>query len=110
MLRVLDLPAAIAARGFPPGMTAELHLDVADDLLEENRGRWRVRIADGRAAAERGGRGDLRIDVRGLAALYTSYAGAGDLAASGLAEGTPGALAAAAAAFAGPLPWLADFF
>jgi predicted acetyltransferase len=110
MLRILDVPAAIAARGFPPGVTAELHLDVADDLFEENRGRWLVRVADGRAAAERGGRGDVRIDVRGLAALYTSYAGAGDLATSGLAAGTPQALASAAAAFAGPLPWLADFF
>jgi predicted acetyltransferase len=110
MLRVLDVPAALAARGWPAGLATELHLDVADDVIDENRGRWLVRIADGRATAERGGRGDLRLDVRGLAALYTSYASAGELAASGLAEGTPAAFAAAGAAFAGPTPWLADFF
>jgi predicted acetyltransferase len=83
---------------------------VRDDLFAENEGRWILRVADGAASCERGGRGDLRIDVRGLASLYSAWAGPGDLAASGLAQGPPAAMAAAAAAFAGPVPWMADHF
>lgn len=110
MLRVLDLGRAVAERGFAPGTAAELHLDVADDLIEENRGRFVVRVGDGRGTAERGGRGDVRIDVRGLASLYTGSAGPAELSASGQVEGAPAAVAAAAAAFAGPFPWLAEHF
>jgi predicted acetyltransferase len=110
MLRILDVPAAMTARGWSSGVSAEVHLDVADDLFEDNAGRWVLRVEAGGATCERGGRGDLRIDVRGLAALYSSWAGPGDLVASGLAEGPESAIAAAACAFAGPVPWMADHF
>jgi predicted acetyltransferase len=110
MLRILDVPAAMAARGWAPGVAAEVHLDVSDDLFPENAGRWVLCVADGAATCERRGRGDLRIDVRGLASLYSAWAGPGDLATSGLADGPPAAMAAAAAAFAGPVPWMADHF
>jgi len=110
MLRILDLERALAGRGYAPEVRAELHLDVADDLFAENRGRFVVRIANGRGVVERGGRGEVAIDVRGLAPVFTGLAGPGDLAASGLASGPPAALAAVCAGFAGPCPWLAEHF
>lgn len=110
MLRLLDVAAAFTARGFPVGLTAELHFDVTDDLFPENAGRWTVRIQGGRADVTRGGRGTLRCDVRGLAALYTGHLAPADAVACGALDGPAGEVAAAAAALAGPLPWMADHF
>lgn len=110
MLRVLDVPEALAARGYPKSLSAEVHFEVADELLPRNAGRWVLRVADGRGVAERGGRGSVLLDVRGLAALYTGFHGAAGLVAGGLASGADDDLAAAAAVFAGPAPWMADHF
>ena len=33
LIRIVDAPAALAARGYPPGIEAELHLAVRDELL-----------------------------------------------------------------------------
>lgn len=111
MLRVLDVPAAFSRRGFPPGVRGEMHLDVtADEVLPENAGRWLVRVEDGRAEVARGGRGELRCDVRGLAAMYTGFHSPSDLAAAGFAEADDASLAAASALLAGPQPWMSDHF
>lgn len=111
MLRLVDVAAALTQRGYAPGTTGEVHLDVAaDDVVPENAGRWTLRVADGRAEVERGGRGTLRTDVRGLAALYTAFQSPAELRASGLVDADDAALAAASAVFAGPQPWMADHF
>jgi predicted acetyltransferase len=111
MVRVLDLAAAMTARGWAPGVAGEVHLDVtADEVLPENAGRWIVRVADGRAEVERGGRGTLRLDVRGLAAMYTGFHSPADLRAAGFADADDASLASATALFAGPHPWMADHF
>ncbi len=111
MLRILDVPGALSGRGYAPGVTAEVHLDVAtDDLLPQNAGRWTLRIAGGRGELVRGGEGRLRTDIRGLAALYTGFQSPAELRASGFADGDDATLAAASAAFAGPHPWMADHF
>jgi len=110
MLRLCDVERALAERGWPVGVDAELHLDVADDLIPENAGRWTVRVAGGRAEVARGGRGTLRCDVRGLASLYTGFLSPHDAVVSGALEGPADAGAAATAAFAGPFPWMADGF
>jgi predicted acetyltransferase len=59
---------------------------------------------------ERGGRGELALDVRGLAPLYSSYLAPAQLRTIDFLAGPPAALAAAARIFAGPEPWMADFF
>jgi predicted acetyltransferase len=110
MLRITDVAAALTARGYAPGVEAEVHLDVADEHVPENAGRWLVRIADGRAEVSRGGRGAVRCDVRGLAPLYTGFQSAAELRASGLVDATDADLAAASAAFACGHPWMADHF
>jgi predicted acetyltransferase len=111
MLRVLDVAAALSARGYAPGVSAEVHLDVTgDDVLPENAGRWLVRVERGRADVSRGGRGTVRCDVRGLAAMYSGFQSPLELRASGFADGDDAALASASAVFAGPSPWMADHF
>lgn len=76
MLRLLDLPAAIAARGFPAGISAEVPLHVNDDENADATGSWLLRVAAGarvleRAAVERGaverravGRGATQLGAR----------------------------------------------
>lgn len=110
MLRLVDVRAALRARGYSPLIRTELHLDVEDDVFPRNSGRFVVEIADGCGFTRDGGRGEMKIDVRGLASLYTGYSTAQELAQAGMLSGSPEALAAATAVFAGPTPWLADMF
>jgi predicted acetyltransferase len=70
-LRILDLPAALAARGY--GGTGSLVLDVRDDVVESNAGRWRLEAGDGGAEvrpADAGETADLELDIADLAAVY----------------------------------------
>jgi predicted acetyltransferase len=109
MLRVLDVPRAFAGRGWPRAR-GELHLEVRDETLPENAGRWTVEVCDGDAEVLRGGRGELRVDARALAPLYTGYQDAATLRRIGWIEGPDEAIEVAAALFAGPPPWMPDFF
>jgi predicted acetyltransferase len=110
MLRILDLPAALAARGYPPEVTAELHLDVADTLLPANAGRFVLRVADGVGQAEPGGQGRLRLHIRDLTALYSGYFTPQELLWASEVEADSASLVAAGQIFAGPRPWLPDMF
>lgn len=110
LLRIVDLPAALTARGYPAGVDAELHLEVTDEVLPENAGRWVLAVGPDGAEVAAGGRGELRADARALAPLYAGYLTPDLLAASGRLEGTPGALAAATRLFAGPPPWMPDMY
>jgi len=84
MLRVVDVPAALMARGWPRGISAELHLDVEDDLITANNGRYILELNDGSAQVSTGGRGDLKIDICGLAGLYSGHQSPIDLEMLGL--------------------------
>jgi predicted acetyltransferase len=111
MIRILDVRAALEARGYPPGLGAEVELELSDDLLPGNAGRWRLEIAGGRAQVRDGGAGrPVRADIRALASLYSGYATAAQLAAVGLLSGHPDDLARLSAIFAGPPPWMAEMF
>ncbi|MCI0572821.1 MAG: GNAT family N-acetyltransferase [Myxococcaceae bacterium] len=110
MLRVLDVEAALTARGYPRGMTASLHLEVEDALLPENAGRWVLEVSGGEARVRRGGEGALRCDARALACLYSGHRTASALAAVGVLQGTPDALVSAEALFAGPAPHMPDMY
>jgi predicted acetyltransferase len=111
MLRVLDVERALGARGYPDGLAREIAFEVSDDLLEKNRGRFTLAVDGGRGQVQRGGGGAaVRLDVCGLAALFSGYLPAQELARAGMAEGPDEALAAATAAFAGPGPWLPEIF
>lgn len=115
LLRILRPDIAIARRGYRPGLDTEFAIDLSDDTIPGNSGRYRVRIRDGRAEVGRGSSGSpgpsLRCGVRGLAALYSGYLAPEALALCGLIDGDAEALARAGAAFAaGSPPWMTDFF
>jgi len=106
MLRVVDAPAAVAGRGFPPaaGLTVRLHVD--DAQLPANDGDWTLEVSGGKGALTRSGGPvppgqPVRLGARGFAALYGGVPMA-TLRRAGLAAGgAPGADEALDAAFAG---------
>ncbi len=109
MLRVLDVERALAMRVYP-GITAEVHLAVHDKDFPANGGRRIFTVEGGHGSAKTGGRGDVTLDVRGLAALYSGFATPHTLRAAGLLDGPDRDLANLAAIFAGPEPWCADHY
>jgi GNAT superfamily N-acetyltransferase len=124
MLRLLDAPAAIAARGFPAAVDLAVPLVIADDLCPANTGRWEltVRAGAGSLSVYGTGRGassghaapheagaPLILGARGLAALYAGVPVA-TLRRAGLAEGgSADGDAALDAAFAAT-PYMLDNF
>ena len=111
MLRIVDVGAALSRRGYPAGLKAELHLDVQDDLIVANNGRYVLEVDDGKANVCTGGNGDLKIDIRGLAALYSGFMSASQLRVCGLVEASnAAAIHHADAAFGGVAPSLCDGF
>lgn len=110
MLRLIDARAALEARGYPQALAAELHLELHDDVLPWNAGRFTLTITDGRAEARAGGAGRVRLDVRGLAALYSGYLTPLELLGTGYIAGPDDDLATLGLAFAGPAPWMPDHF
>jgi predicted acetyltransferase len=101
-VRLVDLPAALSQRAY--AASTDLVLEVTDSVIPANAGRWRLRTSGPRAAdparCERTtDPADLRLTVGALGAAYLGGASLGQLAGAGhVAELTPGALTALAAA------------
>jgi predicted acetyltransferase len=109
MTRIVDAAGAIAARGFPPGVRAEVHVQLADRLAPWNDGRFVLRIEGGEGKLSPGGTGDVHLSVNALASLYTGWASASSLAAAGLVHHAgERELGMLDAGFAGPRPYLYD--
>ena len=114
MLRLLDAPAAIAARGFP-AVDIDVPLRVTDEQLPHNRGPWNLTVRSSgegrliRTDAGASAQPALALGARGLAALYAGTP-VSTLRRAGLAAGgTPQADAALDGAFAA-IPYTLDGF
>jgi predicted acetyltransferase len=115
MLRVVDAPAAIAARGFPPAVSLSLPLVISDHTRPANSGRWQLSVSDGKGILIPNGPvvppapEALTVGARGLSALYAGTP-VRTLKLAGLAAGgAPDADAALDAAFAAT-PFMVDEF
>lgn len=111
MLRVLDAAGAVAARGWPRHVNGSVDLLLADGVCPWNAGPQRLILADGVGRLEPGGRGELHLDIRGLALIYAGIGAPALLRRAGLLGGdsTDGETFLQAAA-AGPPPALLDYF
>lgn len=111
MLRVVDAPGAIAARGFPPAVRTTVDLELTDRQCDWNSGRWRLTVEDGSGTLTRGGDGEASLTSNAFAALYSGYASATTLRQTGLLTGAgERTLADLTAAFSGLTPTIADFY
>jgi len=107
MLRVVDAPAAIAARGFPAAVSLAVPLAIPDDVRAANSGRWTLTVTNGRGVLDPLTSPPVRADppltlgAGGLAALYAGTP-VSTLRQAGLAaDGSPADDAALDTAFAG---------
>lgn len=103
-LRILDVAAALGARSYQgPG---SLVLELTDDFMPANAGRWQLTVpgpgSPGEVArAPESAPSDLALDISALAATYLGTVRFGDLARVGrVVECRPGAAAAADALWA----------
>ncbi len=114
LMRVLDAGRALAARGWPTGLTASVPLSISDPLLTQNSGDFRLLFETGEARLEkarRAGSGGVRIGPRGLAVLLAGDATVASMRRAGLiAGGTAGDAAVLDAAMTGPRPAILDYF
>ncbi len=110
MLRVIDLATALTKRGYPPELSAELHLEVRDELLPTNNGKFRLQVCQGKGKIERGGNGDFQLNIRHFASLYTGFLSPIQLKQLNYLQAPPAALATASLIFTGDRPWMPDFF
>ena len=85
-------------------------MEVRDELLPENHGRFVLEVVGGEASVRRGGEGRLALDVRALAPLYTGHLTAQDLRSVGLLDAEDRDVGLAIALFAGGAPWMIDHF
>ena len=113
MLRVVDLPAAVAARGFPAAVRASVPLEIRDQARPGNTGSWQLTVTNGIGTLIPNGSvsppDPLIMGPRGVAALYAGTPLA-TLRLAGLASGgTQEADAALNAAFAAT-PYMLDEF
>lgn len=110
MGRGIDLPVAVAARGYPPGIAVDVTFRVEDPVLPAAQGPWRLTVAEGRGRLEPAPAAGIVLDARAVAPLYTGFAAPAALRTAGLLHGTDEDLAALGTAFAGAVPVLFDFF
>ncbi|MFW9261409.1 GNAT family N-acetyltransferase [Nostoc sp. CALU 546] len=110
LFRVIDVVKALETRGYPSEIQAELHLEIQDNLLPANNGKFILSVANGRGEVTKGGKGELQLNIRELAPLYTSLFTPYHLQQVGKLDGTEKAILAATQIFAGASPWMPDFF
>jgi predicted acetyltransferase len=113
MLRVVDVPAAIAARGFPAAVSVSVPVEIRDEARPGNAGSWQLTVTDGTGTLIKNesvsSPAPLTLGPRGVAALYAGTPLA-TLRLAGLASGgTLAADAAMDAAFAAT-PYMLDEF
>ena len=114
-VRLVDVGAALRQRRY--SCPADLVIEVTDDLLPANAGRWRLQcpgLADGGTpSCERtGAAADIVLPVAALGAGYLGGTRPGALAAAGLVtERREGAVARLSAAmYSDPAPWCPSMF
>ena len=109
MLRIVSLPEAVAARGWPPG-DASVDLRVRDEQVVGNDGPWRLVTSGGEGVAERGGTGAVSLGIGALSMLYAGYVDPFTLRRNGLVDGDDASLRALASITTGPRPRMLDYF
>jgi predicted acetyltransferase len=70
MLRLVDPPAAVAARGWPSAVEGTVELDIVDGFRPMNGGPHVLSVGGGAAELARGGSGRITARVEDLAGVY----------------------------------------
>lgn len=110
MLRLLDVRAALEVRGYPP-TTGEAVIAVEDGRFPDNCGPWRITADAGTVRVEPAEGGHVRpIGVGALASMFSGYLSPFDAVRLSLMDAADPAVPFLAQLFAGPAPFMLDFF
>ncbi len=110
MIRIVNIEKALRERGYPLSLSCSLDLEITDDILSENSGRYRLEVVNGSVSVTKGGTGELKLRIDAFASLYASFLTATELHRIGWLEGDRSALDRASLLFGGPMPWMPDHF
>jgi predicted acetyltransferase len=114
MLRVVDLPAAVAARGWPAAAylaPTSVDIEVVDEHAPWQAGRHRLVVDSGKVICEPGGEGTVRLQARALGPWYAGSADTAMLRRAGLLDGDVAAARVLDMLTGAPrLPRMADSF
>ncbi|HEX3732962.1 MAG TPA: GNAT family N-acetyltransferase [Mycobacteriales bacterium] len=112
MLRVIDMPAAFTARGWPGAVNGTVNFNLVDEVAPWNTGAWTVTFTDGRAIVTPSvTTSSALVTPRALGPLLTGHVDPAALASLGLISGfTSSEIELLRLAHAGPRPWAADYY
>lgn len=114
MLRLLDLPTALAAFPPPPKLHGRLSIAVSDAWLAHNTGVYSIEVGESTLHVERlpeGATAELSCDIHTLAQIYTRYLRPRTAATFGLLQSTSrDALSLLDKLFIGLVPFNSDHF
>jgi predicted acetyltransferase len=114
MLRVVDLPAAVAARGWPAAAhlaPTSVDIEVTDEHAPWQAGRHRLVVDGGKVVCEPGGDGTVRLQARALGPWFAGSADSAMLRRGGLLDGDAAAARVLDVLTGAPrLPRMADSF
>lgn len=109
MLRLLDVRAALEARGYPPDLTLSTAITIDDTVLPANSGSYRISVSAGEARVEPHSGPAPSCDIGAFSALYSGWSRAEALVRLGrLRDATPADLARLDLLFGGPTPWMTE--
>ncbi|GII80832.1 hypothetical protein Sru01_58140 [Sphaerisporangium rufum] len=92
MFRLVDLPAAVAARGYPAGVRVDTVVEVDDPQRPANSGAWRLTVSGGQGGATPAGAASLASTAAAIASTAAvSASSAVSIAASAAPDAAPDA-------------------
>jgi predicted acetyltransferase len=110
MLRLLDVPGAFEARGFP-AIDATAVIAVDDPRWPANEGPWRIEVHGGEAKVTPAVDATPRlISIRALSAMFTGALRAPDAVRLGVLDADDPSTESLASMLSGPDPWCPFFF
>lgn len=113
MVRIVDVPRALSAIGYPEGVDDRLRIAVSDDLVDRNDGTFVLDVADGRATCEPAATDrdpDVSVSVGALSQAAVGYRPVDRLQYTGDLTADASDLARLDAAFPPGEVFLRDFF
>jgi predicted acetyltransferase len=110
MHRPVDVAGAVAARGWPAGVSGRASFALTDELAPWNAGAWELSVSDGAGELKRCDEASVELSVAGFAALYCGVASPEQVAGAGHAAGAVSDLAALGVLAVGTPPRLLNTF
>ncbi|MDP9302715.1 MAG: GNAT family N-acetyltransferase [Actinomycetota bacterium] len=114
MLRVLDVPGALASRGWP-GIDDNAIFAVDDPMFPDNAGPWRLSVGEGKATVDpvspaEAARSPRPIAIGAFSSMFTGFLRVADAVRLGILDRDDPATPALARLLSGPDPWSPFFF